>query len=115
MKYTRIYSDEFGDSHFEEVEVRLTDSGQVGFLSDTFSVSGFQFRVSNPEYNWDLHNASAKQFVILLDGEIEITTSLGEITNFKSGDILLVEDTEGKGHKAKNVKQQIRKSIFVKI
>jgi len=115
MKYTRIYSDESGDSHFEEVEVQLTDSGQVGLLSDTFSVLTLQFRVNNPEYNLDLHNAPAKQFVILLDGEIEITTSLGETRNFKGGDILLVEDTEGKGHKSKNVRQQIRKSIFVKI
>ena len=115
MKYTRIYSDKFGDSHFEEVEVQLTDSGQVGLLSDTFSVLTLQFRENNPEYNLDLHNAPAKQFVILLDGEIEITTSLGETRNFKGGDILLVEDTEGKGHKSKNVRQQIRKSIFVKI
>jgi uncharacterized cupin superfamily protein len=34
---------------------------------------------------------------VLLDGEIEIGTSTGEKRTFKGGDVLLVEDTTGKG------------------
>jgi hypothetical protein len=50
---------------------------------------------------------------VLLDGEIEIETSLGTKRNFKGGEILLVEDTTGKGHRTKNVRPEVRKSIFI--
>jgi hypothetical protein len=49
----------------------------------------------------------------LLDGEIEIETSLGDKRIFKTGEVLLVEDTTGKGHKTKNLQPVKRKSIFI--
>jgi hypothetical protein len=49
----------------------------------------------------------------LLDGEIEIETSLGEKRIFKGGNILLVEDTTGRGHKTRNLQPFKRKSIFI--
>jgi len=48
-----------------------------------------------------------------LDGEIEIETSLGKKRTFKGGEILLMEDTEGKGHKTRNIQNIERKSIFI--
>ena len=113
MKYTRIYSDADGESHFEDIEVPLTDQGVVGFLSGNIPVSSIQFRENKEDYNWDFHTAPNKQFIILLDGAIEITTSLGEIKTFKGGDILFVEDMTGKGHKTKNITSIKRKSIFI--
>jgi hypothetical protein len=115
MKYTRIYADDLGESHFEDVEVHLTDKGDVGFLSADFTVTAFQFRENMAKYQWDYHTAPTRQFIILLDGLIEIETSTGEIRRFKAGDILLVEDTTGKGHRTKNILQQIRRSLFIKI
>lgn len=56
-----------------------------------------------------------KQYIILLDGGVEIETSLGEKRTFKTGEILLVEDTTGKGHKTKNIENKPRKSIFITI
>lgn len=115
MHYTRIYTDDAGESHFEDVEIALTDKGNVGFLSDNTHVSSIQFRENTAGYNWDFHTAPAKQFIILLDGVIEITTSLGQVRTFKSGEILLVEDTTGKGHKTRNITNAKRKSIFIKV
>jgi hypothetical protein len=115
MHYTRVYSDEYGESHFEMVEIPLNDNGSVGALSDIFSVRSLQFRENDADYEWDFHNAPEKQFIVLLDGEIEITTSLGESRQFTAGNILLVEDVQGKGHKTKNLTKQVRKSIFIRI
>jgi mannose-6-phosphate isomerase-like protein (cupin superfamily) len=115
MNYTRIYSDSEGESHFEIVEVPLKDNSDIGHLSDGFPVRSLQFRENKADYSWDFHHAPERQFIILLDGEIEITTSLGETRKFSAGDILLAEDITGKGHKTSNVKRQIRKSIFVQI
>ncbi len=115
MNYTRIYTDSNGDSQFEKKEIALSDHGEVGFLSEKLSVSSIQFRENTANYAWDFHNAPAKQFIILLDGEIEITNSLGDKRIFHAGDILFVEDTDGKGHKSKNIHNQIRKSIFIQL
>ena len=115
MHYTRIFSDSLGESHFETVIVPLKDNGDIGYLSEGFEVKLFQFRENKADYSWDFHNTPERQFIILLDGEIEITTSMGETMQFSAGEILLMEDTSGKGHKTKNINTQIRKSIFVKL
>lgn len=115
MHYTRIYSDESGESRFETVTVPLTDRGIVGFLSDAFPVQSLQFRENSGDYNWDYHNAPARQFIVLLDGQIEITSSTGEKRVFGAGEVLLVEDTTGKGHKTRNLLQHVRKSIFIRL
>jgi len=115
MKYTRVYTDEQGESKFEDVMIDLKDHGTIGWLSNVYTVKELQFRRNPADYDWDFHHAPARQFIILLDGEIAITTSTGETRQFRGGDILLMDDTHGKGHKTKNIKSQIRHSIFIKI
>lgn len=113
MIITRLYNDEKGESHFTDIEVELFDSGNIGKLSEKFPVNEIIFRETSGDYYYDFHNAPQRQFIILLEGEIQIETSLGEVRNFKAGEVLLVEDTEGKGHKTKSVDGNLRRSIFV--
>jgi hypothetical protein len=115
MNYTRIYSDVQGETRFEDVTVSLTDHGVVGFLSGGYEVVELQFTENKKDYNWDFHPAPARQFIVLLDGEIEVETSLAGVRRFKGGDILLVEDVPGKGHCTGNIKHQIRRSLFIKL
>ena len=113
INITRIYSDEKGESCFEDITVPLQSEGEIGFLSDIIKVKEIIFRTVKPSYDYDFHNAPQKQYIILLDGEIEIETSKGEKRNFKGGDILLMEDTEGKGHKTRNLVDIERRSVFI--
>ena len=110
---TRIYSDENGDSHFEDMFITMNDAGDIGALSETQPVKGIIFRVVEPAYDYDFHNAPQKQYIILLDGGIEIETSLGETRRLEAGEILLVEDTSGKGHRTRNIKPEKRRSVFI--
>lgn len=110
---TRVYSDESGESHFEDITIALNSAGAIGYLSEKFDVKSLTFRKVLPEYDFEFHNAPARQFIILLDGEIEIETSLGEKRTFKAGEILQMEDVEGKGHKTKNLQAIERRSIFI--
>jgi len=112
-KVTRIYSDVNGDSHFEDLSIPLRDGGAIGFLSEAQKVESIIFRKVIEPYDYDFHNAPARQYIALMDGEISIETSLGEIRIFKQGDVLLVEDTTGKGHRSKNIKEAVRSSIFI--
>lgn len=110
---TKIYSDTNGDSHFEDIPIPLKDAGDIGSLSEALPAKSVIFREVVPRYNYDFHNAPERQYIILLDGEIEIESSLGDKRNFKAGEVLLMEDLEGKGHKTRNLKPVKRKSVFI--
>jgi len=82
-------------------------------LSEHLNVSRLQFRKVSADYDYNFHCAPQKQYIVLLDGGIEIETSLGEIRQFETGSILLVEDITGKGHKTKNLERRERTSLFI--
>jgi uncharacterized cupin superfamily protein len=115
FKYTRLYADTQGESRFEENTIPMRSAGTIGFLSELFTVEGIIFREVEPTYDYDFHNAPQRQFLVLLDGEIEIETSLGEKRTFRAGDVLLLEDVTGKGHRTRNVLQEPRRSLFIPV
>lgn len=88
FKVTRVFADENGESHFEEIAYPLTDAGPIGFLSDRFKVKELVFRKVSPTYD-DFHTAPQRQYVVLLDEGVEIETSLGEKRVFSPGEILV--------------------------
>jgi hypothetical protein len=110
---TKVYSDVNGDSQFEDIRVPLNSAGTIGYLSEKYEVENLTFRKVLPAYDYDFHTAPAKQFIILLDGKIEIETSLGEKRIFTGGDVLQMEDITGKGHKTRNLEMIERKSVFI--
>jgi hypothetical protein len=113
MKITRIYTGSDGESHFEDIHVPLQDAGDIGSLSRVFPATGVIFRETDGHYDYRWHNAPCCQLVLMLDGGVEIEASDGEKRIFNSGDILLAEDTSGRGHISKAVNQQARKSVFI--
>lgn len=115
FQITRIFSDSNGESHFEDFEIPLQNKGDIGFLSEDLAVKSIVLREVLPSYDYDFHNAPDRQYIILLDGGVEIETYLGEKRKFETCSILLVEDTVGKGHKTKNLENKTRKSIFIKL
>lgn len=115
MKITKVFSDKNGESHFEDLEIPLIDQGEIGFLSEDIQVKRLQFRTVSADYDYDFHCAPQKQYIVLLDGGVEIETSSGEIRKFRTGEILLAEDTSGKGHKTKNLERKERTSLFIHI
>jgi uncharacterized cupin superfamily protein len=47
---------------------------------------------------FDWHTAPQPQYIIYLEGEVEVETSGGEKRTFKPGDILFATDLKGQGH-----------------
>jgi uncharacterized cupin superfamily protein len=113
MKILRIYTGSDGESHFEEVEMPLQDQGKIGKLSQLQKATGIIFRETGPDYDYDWHPAPRRQYVINLSGEVEIEVGDGTTRRLGPGDILLAEDTTGRGHRSRAVNNQPRKSIFV--
>lgn len=110
---TQVYSDENGDSRFKDIKIPLWEAGAIGYLSEKHEVESLVFRKVLATYDYDFHTAPTRQFIILLDGEIEIETSLGEKRIFMGGDILQMDDITGKGHKTRNLEKVERKSVFI--
>jgi hypothetical protein len=102
MRYTRLYSDAGGISHFEELE--------LDFASADFAPPAPPVHVSAPlsasavvvlraEAGWTdpAHPAPARRLMVLAAGAAEITAA-GETRRFETGAVVLVEDTEGADH-----------------
>ena len=113
MKITRIYADAAGESHFDMLDVELEDQGMIGRLSARYPVDSVIFRENDADYDYDWHNAPQRQYIVLLDGEIEIETSDGEKRRFRGGDILRLEDVDGRGHRTRTVNDRPRRSLFL--
>ena len=115
FRVTRVYSDANGDSRFEDLQVPLQDAGAIGRMSEGLPASSIIFREVDADYDYHFHNAPQRQYLVLIDGAIEIETSLGEKRQFVAGDVLLLEDTEGKGHRTRNLVAAKRRSVFITI
>jgi hypothetical protein len=113
VKVTRLFTGESGKSHFEDIEIQLHDGGKIGFLSEIEKATGIIFRTNSKDYDYDWHNAPRRQYIIMQEGQVEVTASDGEVRVFNPGDVLLVEDTTGQGHKSRALGDVPRKSIFV--
>ena len=103
-KYVRLYADESGESHFEDLEVELEP---VDFAPPAAPLNIAQFLpaaqslwVAAPA-GWageTPHPAPQRQIFCTLQGEYEIAASDGVRRRFPIGSVLLLEDTWGKGH-----------------
>ena len=113
MKITRIYTGEDGESHFEDMDISLGNSKNSERRSELIKTTGIIFRETGSDYDLDFHNAPRRQFVINLEGSVEIVTGDGSSRILGPGDILRAEDTTGRGHISRAVNNQPRKSIFV--
>ncbi len=113
MKITLLYTGADQESHFEDFEIELNDAGDIGELSEKVNATGIIFRRTGPDYDYGWHNAPQRQYIIMLDGSVDVEIGDGTVRRFTTGDILLVEDTTGRGHKSKAVNNEPRSSIFV--
>jgi hypothetical protein len=115
MKVTRVYGTNDGGSAFEDIDIELSDAGPVGRLSEWMTADSVVFRENSPDYDWDWHCAPARQLIVLLDGAIEIEVTTGEKRAFGGGDVLLVEDTSGRGHRTRTTDGRSRRSLFIRL
>lgn len=118
MDIVRIYADADGESHFEDVTLDLGDL-TVGTLrtasSELWPTAGLQFRTVESDFESDLHTAGQRQLVINLAGWNELEVSTGERRAFGPGTVVLVEDTNGRGHKAAKKNGQPLHMLIVRL
>ncbi len=104
MRYLRVYAGDDGASRFEDVELqgapaRIIKGVPPLLVSGPFACTGITF-VEEPKEaaHWQPHVAPRKQWIIVLSGRAAITTTDGQCREVGPGDVILAEDTTGRGH-----------------
>ena len=115
MRIHNLYVDTQGETHFRDIEVEWVEERHFSKLSARLPATGIIFRETSADYDLDWHPAPRRQYIINLDGGVKITASDGESRVIGAGEVLLVEDTGGKGHLSTSVGGKMRHSIFVPI
>ena len=97
MQVARLYTGDDGESHFEELDLpyeKIADAERTAMQSAT----GIQFRRNPPGHFSDFHIAPRRQYVITLEGQVEIGLGDGTKRIFGPGDVMLADDLAGRGH-----------------
>ena len=104
MRYLRIYAEDGGASRFEDVELEGTITHIVNgvpplLVSGPYRCSEITFVEQRGDAsNWETHVAPRRQWLIVISGRAVVTTSDGERREVGPGDVVLAEDTGGRGH-----------------
>jgi hypothetical protein len=118
MNYVRIYADQQGETHFEEVtlEAETRSSPELndpGERASAIRVERAIFRRVVGDPPPEPHVAPERQFVVHLAGETEIEVSDGEVRRFGTGTVVLAEDLTGKGHITRRIGDTPHETLMV--
>ncbi len=103
MKYQKLFSDDNGESHWEDIDVKLEER--------TFAPPARNIEISDPEpvkqamflrlragWNEPIHPTPVAQKLICLAGNVRVTASDGEVRDIGPGNVWHMADNHGKGH-----------------
>jgi hypothetical protein len=104
MDYVKVTDDgadgsRFVDVHLEQVVGSYTTNVPALPVSEEFPATGVVFATMAEVRETDWHPPPRRQFVVIVEGELEIATTDGAKRTFLPGAVVLVEDLAGRGHK----------------
>ena len=85
----------------------------IGAISALQNATGIAFRETEGSYDFGFHKAPRRQYIINLDAAVELETGDGTKRVIGPGEVLLAEDTTGRGHISRAVAGRPRRSIVV--
>lgn len=105
MRYVQLYADAAGETHFKQAAVDLNEvdyrpPAPLMYVSHAYATNALQFlRLPSGWTGQEIHPPQ-RQFLLSLEGQLEITASDGEKRTFGPGTAVLMEDIAGKGHRS---------------
>ncbi len=119
MKLLRLFADDDGESHFEDVDIPFHEVGDYFENTPPVLFSAFEpaseygFERVPPGWVGGWHPAPQRVLAIYLSGELEIEASDGEVRPIGPGTILLAEDTTGRGHRNRVTSSTELEMVFI--
>jgi hypothetical protein len=104
-----VHSDATGESHYEDTDAEMVPQNfalpaqPFPIFSAMTPSTGVVFGRFSVRWKCDWHPARSRQYFLVLTGECESQTSDGERRSYSPGSVGLLEDTTGKGYRARVV------------
>ncbi len=118
-RYVRIYSDSAGVSHFKDEQLAFAPNadGRTGgpMIHPLAGAQGAVFLRLKSGAQEDWHKAPRRLYLIAVQGLSEVTASDGEVRRFAPGSILLMDDTDGKGHQTRAIGPEDHVAVLISI
>lgn len=115
MQVVRIYTGDDDQSHMEDLDLPYRELA-AGYLETALQrANGVRFYSSPAGHFSDWHTAPCRQYVITLEGEVEIGLGDGTKRIFGAGDVELVEDVTGRGHTARVLGSRPRVMVAIEL
>lgn len=89
----RLWTDANGESHIKEIKLGNNKRAMIPGVTMDFSGTPAGSNARN------FHHSPARQFAVTVSGKIDVEASDGSKAHLETGDMFLLEDTTGKGHK----------------
>jgi len=96
MKIVRLFTGNDQKSHFEEIEMKF-GGNQSMLTTDSRAATSTVFHCAPAGLVIDRHPAPRRQFLVTLSGAWEIEASNGVRRVFRTGDVMLADDTTARG------------------
>jgi quercetin dioxygenase-like cupin family protein len=108
MNYSRLYADGDGESHVEELRAdfdMLAYAPPAPAIGVSRPTDATRYVFVDFPANWssERHPTPRRQLFVMLAGHLVGEASDGTVMDLKPGDVLLMEDTTGKGHTARTM------------
>jgi quercetin dioxygenase-like cupin family protein len=107
MKVTRIWADDRGIAHFEDVDEPSTMAEYVPGMpterTERRSATDVHVAITPPGTIMAWHPSPRRHLCITLSGEAEIRVGDGTARRFRAGELYLGEDRTGQGHETEAV------------
>jgi hypothetical protein len=108
FKVVRMYTNDAGhtalaDLEIPDPEVSFDGGRRSRALRDIPATTVNIIELLEWRPKLDLHPPPRRQWVIILQGAMEISTTTGARRRFEPGDCLLAEDMQGAGHRSEDV------------
>jgi hypothetical protein len=113
IKYTRLFTGDDDQSHFEEGFIDLNEIMPGVGLSAMMEHHSVQLAETAAGGTYDWHCAPRRQLLAILAGTVEFETRLGETQIFTTGDLLIAEDLTGGGHRWKLIGKEPWRRLYV--
>lgn len=116
LRYTVLSSDSLNLTHFADVYLPWQSDGKPQKLATPFlDAEKIGFMHFPQGYRSDWHPAPRKQFVMVMQGVMEIEAADGQRRTFVAGEVLLAADTQGHGHRTNVLGNQDLVFVWVRV